>query len=127
MKFSDMMGKGSKATTVEAETTEAVIPPAQHSAPPVPDSPIRFGEPRTDAASAPSSEIAPTALPDAPALTAAAEGPSFADVIAELVPRRAEPATAVKAAASASTEQVDTSAWLDGITSVVDDLLPSNP
>ena len=127
MKFSDMMGKGSKETEVEAETTETAIPPAQRGVPPVPDAPIRFGGPKTDTASAPSSEIAPPALPEVPAPTPAAEGPSFTDVMAELAPRRAEPATTVKAAASASTEQVDASAWLEGITSVVDDLLPSNP
>ena len=126
MKFSDMMGKGSKGTAVEAETPETTIPPMQRSAPPVPDAPIRFGAPRTDAASAPSPELAPPAPAEAPTPTPTAEGPSFSDVVAELVPRRPAPGAPVTGSASASTQEVDTSAWLEGITTVVDDLLPSS-
>ncbi len=129
MKFSDMMGKGSKETEVEAETPETTIPPMQRSVPPVPDAPIRFGGPRTDAASAPSPVVAPPTPPEIPAAAPAAEGSTFADEIAELVPRRpapAAPTASAAPAASASTEQVDASAWLEGISTVVDDLLPVN-
>jgi hypothetical protein len=47
--------------------------------------------------------------------------PSISDVVAELAPR---PATAPAAAAAVSDQQLDTSAWLDGINSIDDDLLP---
>jgi hypothetical protein len=46
--------------------------------------------------------------------------PSISDVVAELAPR---PASA-SVAAAVTDQQLDTSAWLDGITSIDDDLLP---
>jgi hypothetical protein len=143
MKFSEMMGKRDRDTT---EVTEPELPPEARAAPPLPDAPIRFGSNRSeldDAAAAFGSVVPPppppptlaevaafdetapnplaaAAPPDAPAVLTPL---SIRDVVAELAPR---PANAPVAAATVVTDQqLDASAWLDGINdSIDDDLLP---
>lgn len=124
MKFSDMMGKKDRDTT---EVAEPQPPPEAHSAPPVPEAPIRFGGNRTDvhdpAATYGSGSITPEASPASPLappeITATEPSPlaqpSISDVVAELAPRPA---------AAATDQQLDASAWLDGINTIDDDLLP---
>jgi len=144
MKFSDMMGKRDRGT---AEVTEPELPPEARTAPPVPEAPIRFGGNRTeldDAAAAfgsvappPPAPPAPAAAPvealdetapaalapaAAPAQPAPLAPPSISDVVAELAPRPAS--TPVPTAAAATDQQLDASAWLDGVNSIDDDLLP---
>jgi hypothetical protein len=109
MKFSDMMGKKDHDAT---EVDEPELPPEARSAPPVPEAPIRFGGPPSDTAEPVVADgVGAIAPPDAPAL----DQPSISDIVAELAPRPA---------ATASDEQLDTSAWLDGINTIDDDLLP---
>jgi hypothetical protein len=125
MKFSDMMGKRDRGTT---EVTEPDLPSEARTAPPVPEAPVRFGGNRSEleeAAAAfggsvtpppaPPAPPAPT-LPAPPAPPAVLAPPSISDVVAELAPR--------PASASVTDQQLDTSAWLDGINSIDDDLLP---
>jgi hypothetical protein len=50
------------------------------------------------------------------ATEALGEQPAIHEVVAELAPR--------PTAAAVTEQQLDTSAWLDGITSIDDDLLP---
>jgi hypothetical protein len=101
MKFSDMMGKG-KGTVDEADAeTEAVA--ARLKAPPVPEAPIRFGAPPEVATKAP-------VVPDTQ--------PAIAEVMAELAPRKPE-------ANVASNQQLDATAWLEGLATIDDDLLPT--
>jgi hypothetical protein len=134
MKFSDMMGKRDRGTT---EVTEPQLPPEATTAPPVPEAPIRFGGSRTaleDATTAvgggtitpprpPVSPLAATttapetvAAPPPPATEPRQLEPSISEVVAELAPR--------PAMAAVTDQQLDTSAWLDGIPSIDDDLLP---
>ena len=143
MKFSDMMGKRDRGTT---EATEPQLPADAATAPPVPEAPIRLGGNRseldeaaaafgpgavTHEAAAPPPATGTTSFVAAPPTAAAPpdaappvaappvptpEGPpSISDVVAELAPR---PVAAV------TDQQLDTSAWLDGINSIDDDLLP---
>ena len=108
MKFSDMMGKGDKGG-VDAEVTETSTPPAQPSTPTVPDAPIRFGGTESVEAAQPESTVA-TDTELAP--------PSISDVVSELAPRAAVPVAAAPA-------ELDATAWLEGLTEIDDDLLPS--
>jgi len=110
MKFSDMMGKG-KATVDEADAeTEAVA--ARLKAPPLPEAPIRFGSPPEVAAELPVAAEVPVAE------VAAVTQPAIAEVMAELAPRKPEPNVA-------SNQQLDATAWLEGLATIDDDLLPS--
>ena len=111
MKFSDMMGKGDKGG-VDADATETSTPSAQPSTPTVPDAPIRFGGTQSVESAQPESTVT-TDTELAP--------PSISDVVAELAPR----ADAPVAATAASPAELDASAWLEGVTIVDDDLLPS--
>ena len=135
MKFSDMMGKRDRD---DSEVTEPELPPEARTAPPVPEAPIRFGGNRSeldDAAAAfgggtvTPAAVAPIVAPPPIAREAAIpppplvapepptlEQPSISDVVAELAPR--------PAAAAVTDQQLDASAWLDGINSIDDDLLP---
>jgi len=102
MKFSDMMGKDRRTASDEEAPTAATPPP-----PPPEAAPIRLGSERdelTDAAAA--------LDPETPAEPAP---PSISDVVAELAPR--VPAT--------DAGPRDPGSWLDGLTGVDDDLLPS--
>jgi hypothetical protein len=124
MKFSDMMGNKDRDTT---EVAEPQLPPEARSAPPVPEAPIRFGGNRPDvddpAAAHGSGSITPEAPPASPLAPPEITGteapppapPSISDVVAELAPRPA---------AAATDQQLDASAWLDGINTIDDDLLP---
>jgi hypothetical protein len=128
MKFSDMMGKRDRRSS---EVTEPPRPPEAATAPPVPEAPVRFGGNRSEldeAAAAFGTEattreaaVAPPAADPATFVAAPPpivepDGPlSISDVVAELAPR---PVAAV------TDQQLDTSAWLDGINSIDDDLLP---
>jgi len=114
MKFSDMMGKRDRGTT---EVTEPELPPEARTAPPVPEAPIRFGGNRSELEEAAAAFGTVTPPPAPPAVLAP---PSISDVVAELAPR---PASA-SVAAAVTDQQLDTSAWLDGINSIDDDLLP---
>lgn len=106
MKFSDMMGKADGAETEEvAAPTSDVV-----AAPPAPEAPIQFGEQRVRTAAEPR----PAAPPD---LTPESRLPSIAEVAAELAPRN-EPA-------AASVQQVAASAWLEDLSGIDDDLLPT--
>lgn len=105
MKFSDMMGKGKDAVNEADAETEAVA--ARLKAPPVPEAPIRFGSPPEVAAEAPAAPEEVTATQ-----------PAIADVMAELAPRKS-------AANAASNQQLDATAWLEGLATIDDDLLPS--
>ncbi|MEP6624147.1 MAG: hypothetical protein ABJC79_06875 [Acidimicrobiia bacterium] len=109
MKFSDMMGKGPKA----ADETETALPPAQVKAPPVPEAPARFTAAPVDAA--PVAVTTPDTAPVVPVAVSPPAPPAILDVMAELAPRRAE----------ATDGQLDASAWLEGLTAIDDDLLPS--
>ena len=129
MKFSDMMGKGKAETEAADAETEAVT--ARLKAPPLPEAPIRFGTPPEVADVA---EEAPAALDipvpiegagadvvttDMPAAIASTDArPGIAEVMAELAPRKPEPT-------AASTQQLDATAWLEGLATIDDDLLPS--
>ena len=115
MKFSDMMGKGDQTAGTEVSDTETAVPPAPRHTPPAPEAPIRFGEARTDAPS-PSPEPPLTAGADT---VTEAGPPSMRELVSELAPRRPDPATA------ASGRQLDATAWLEGLPTVMDDLLPS--
>jgi len=110
MKFSDMMGKKDNDTT---EVAEPDLPPEARTAPPLPEAPIRFAANRSDL------EEAGTTTPAPPELTTTEPRtlvqPSISDVVAELAPRPASAAT---------DQQLDASAWLDGINTIDDDLLP---
>lgn len=150
MKFSDMMGKGERdgstevaeAIETDADSGSTALPPLDaRSAPSAPPADIRFSGGVTPAASAPP-PAPPPAPPaadvpappvdappiEAPPIEAPRLAPSISDVVAELAPRAApaSTATAVSAApaATATDEQLDTSAWLDGINDIDDDLLP---
>ncbi len=120
MKFSDMMGKGAKT----ADDAETALPPAQVKAPPVPEAPIRFtpapgpAEPVAEAPVAVTPTV-PAAVEPAPESALVEPGatqaqPAILDVMHELAPRRAE----------ASDQELEASAWLDGLTQIDDDLLP---
>ena len=115
MKFSDMMGKGGKAAVDEAEATETTVP-AQRSAPPVPEAPIRFGENRTDTTEVPLANADVATAP--PLVESVVQEPSIAEVMAELTPRAPAPA------ARADDSELDATAWLEGLTTIDDDLLP---
>ena len=117
MKFSDMMGKGSaKAPVEEPETTDAA-PTTQWTAAPVPEAPIRFGpQPAVASIGDASTEPVETPLPER-----VMSEPSIMDVMNELAPRPGGPTSAVSAASEA---ELDTTAWLEGLGSIDDDLLP---
>jgi hypothetical protein len=125
MKFSDMMNKRDRG---EAEVADPELPPEARTAPPVPEAPIRFGSARREVDdSALGGSIAPAGTPSAPVdepapgeptAPAVLAPPSVQDVVAELAPRNPAAATA------ATDQQLDTSAWLDGISTIDDDLLP---
>ncbi len=126
MKFSDMMGKGTKDTassvvatadeTEATETTENAVPAARH-APPVPEAPIRFGARRADAPDLVESAAEADPAPGEPAPSE----PSIMDVMNELTPRFGAPTAAATTATSA---QLDATAWLEGLSTIDDDLLP---
>jgi len=112
MKFSDMMGKGKAATDEADAETEAVA--ARLKAPPMPEAPIRFGTPPVVA------EEAPTAIDEAAAIdmpAATDPQPAILEVMAELAPRKPEVSVA-------SDQQLDATAWLEGLADIDDDLLP---
>ncbi len=131
MKFSDMMGKGNKTEEADAETAAVA---ARFNAPPVPEAPVQFGGNRSENTTPLEvPEAVATPVPEAVvAETVATEPPvaepvvhtiddqvSMADVMSELVPRVGASVTA------AAPAELDASAWLDGLTIVDDDLLPS--
>ena len=113
MKFSDMMGRGAKTE----DAVETAVPAAPVNAPPVPEAPIRFMAAPPTAPSAPAEPVAETVVESAvaPEPVSASAPPAILDVMAELGPRRD----------AASNQQLDASAWLDGLTAIDDDLLPS--
>ena len=118
MKFSDMMGKGAaKAAAEETEATDAAASATQGTAAPVPEAPIRFGPPPAES----SSVDAPTEPVETPALEQPMSEPSIMDVMNELAPRPGAPTSAKSAASEA---ELDTTAWLEGLGSIDDDLLP---
>ena len=118
MKFSDMMGKGSaKAAAEETEATDTAAPTTQWTAAPAPEAPIRFGSLPAES----SSVDAPTEPVEEPALEQLMNEPSIMDVMNELAPRPGGPTAA---ASSASEAELDTTAWLEGLGSIDDDLLP---
>ncbi len=110
MKFSDMMGKGAKT----ADTADTAAPPALVKAPPVPEAPVRFMAAPAPVEDAPVEPVAEAAVETVVAPEPVAP-PAIRDVMAELAPRRD----------AASLHQLDASAWLDGLTAIDDDLLPS--
>ena len=123
MKFSDMMGKGKDSTEEADAETEAVA--ARLQVPPPPEAPIRFGTPPEVAEAAPAAIDVPAAT-DAPAATdlqaadpprAAYTQPAIAEVMAELTPTKPEPTVA-------SNQQLDATAWLEGLATIDDDMLP---
>ena len=126
MKFSDMMGKGNKTEDADAETAAVT---ARLNAPPVPEAPVQFGGNRSETKTpveVPEAVTAPVIEP--PVTEPVATEPvvhtidnrvSMADVMSELVPRVGASLTA------AAPGELDASAWLDGLTIVDDDLLPS--
>ena len=109
MKFSDMMGKGDPSTTEEVDPDATAIP-----APPPPTpaaaAPVQFGERGPVGAEA---VLPPPPTPSGPNRSSAL----MFDVVNELKPGSDTPA--------ASTQQLDASAWLDGLGGIDDDLLPS--
>ena len=116
MKFSDMMGKGADKVSVdEAEATDAAAPTTQWTAAPAPEAPVRFGTQPSEASPGDASPGGP------PAFERTMTEPSIMDVMNELAPRPGAP-TAV--ASSASDAELDTTAWLEGLGSIDDDLLP---
>ena len=117
MKFSDMMGKSGKAAVDEAEATETV--PAPPSAPRAPEAPIRFGENRADTTEVPLADADVATAP--PVVEAVVHEPSVAEVMAELAPRAAP---TPPAAARADDSELDATAWLEGLSTIDDDLLP---
>lgn len=139
MKFSDMMGQGDEGgTDVEQDAPPLPpMPPAGRTTPSVPEAPVQFGGNRSEPANAEPEAAAPeveasiaapevaetptvtepTAAPEAP--PAARAEPLLSDVVAELAPR-----AGFTGKATASDEQLDTSAWLDGLGDIDDDLLP---
>ena len=118
MKFSDMMGKGSaKAADDETEATDTAAPTAQRAAASAPEAPIRFGSQPAES----SSVDTPTEPVTTPALEQLMSEPSIMDVMNELAPRAGGPTVA---ASSASEAELDTTAWLEGLGSIDDDLLP---
>ncbi len=136
MKFSDMMGQGDEGGTDVEQDAPALppLPPAGRTTPSVPEAPVQFGGNRSEPANAepeaaapegeasiatPDVTAPPAATPAEPAPVARGGDPLLSDVVAELAPR---PGFTGKA--SASDEQLDTSAWLDGLGSIDDDLLP---
>ena len=126
MKFSDMMGKGNKTEDADAETAAVT---ARLNAPPVPEAPVQFGGNRSETTSPLEvPETLATPVPEAVVAETVATEPvvhtiddqvSIADVMSELVPRVGASVTA------AAPAELDASAWLDGLTIVDDDLLPS--
>lgn len=131
MKFSDMMGKGNKTEDADAETAAVT---ARLNAPPVPEAPVQFGGNRSETTApveVPEAVTAPVIEPpviEPPVIEPPVIEPvvhtidnqvSMADVMSELVPRVG---ASLSAAAPA---ELDASAWLDGLTIVDDDLLPS--
>ena len=116
MKFSDMMGKGSKTEVDDADTiTETETLAARLNAPPVPEAPVRFGGNRSETPKVEEPEASPPALDapalDIPAVETPAPGPgvysidrqpSMADVMSELVPRPTRPGSAVAAGSVAT-------------------------
>lgn len=118
MKFSDMMGKGSaKAAVEEAEATDTAAATTQWTAAPAPEAPIRFGSQPPES----SSVAAPTEPVETPKLEPLMSEPSIMDVMNELAPRPGGPTSAASAASEA---ELDTTAWLEGLGSIDDDLLP---
>ena len=126
MKFSDMMGKGNKTEDADAETAAVT---ARLNAPPVPEAPVQFGGNRSETTApveVPEAVTAPVIEPPVieppviePVVHTIDNQVSMADVMSELVPRVG---ASLSAAAPA---ELDASAWLDGLTIVDDDLLPS--
>jgi hypothetical protein len=123
MKFSDMMGKGKESTEEADAETEAVA--ARLAVPPPPEAPIRFGTPPEVAQEAPAAIDVPAATdglaaPDiqaADTTSVAYTQPAIAEVMAELTPRKPE-------ATVASNQQLDATAWLEGLATIDDDMLP---
>ena len=136
MKFSDMMGKGNKTEDADAETAAVA---ARLNAPPAPEAPVQFGGTRSETTSpveVPEAITAPATEPIAtepivtepivtepivtePVVHTIDTQVSMADVMSELVPRVGASVTA------AAPAELDASAWLDDLTIVDDDLLPS--
>lgn len=121
MKFSDMMGKGERDSTVVEDATEVVTDPADAAATEVAEAPIRFGGVRSDPA--PTATAAPSV--EAPVASEPIVEPivptrdyALRDVVAELAPSaRITPTVA-------SDQELDATSWLEGLTSIDDDLLP---
>ncbi len=109
MKFSDMMGKGEPTATEEVETDATTVPTTPPSAPPAADASVRFGDQRVRTEDS-------TAVPPPPGRPEASST-LMIDVVNELKPGPDAPA--------ASSQQLDASAWLDGLGGIDDDLLPS--
>ena len=121
MKFSDMMGKGSdKASVDAAETTEAAAPTTQWTAAPAPEAPIRFGTQPGEASPGDDSANEGAAV-ETSVFERTTSQPSIMDVMNELTPRAGAPTAAASAASEA---ELDTTAWLEGLGSIDDDLLP---
>ncbi len=119
MKFSDMMGKGSdKAAVADGEATEAAATPTQWTPAPAPEAPIRFGSQPAGSSGNATAEVGAI---EAPVLERTLAQPSIMDVMNELAPR---PGAPMAAASAASDAELDTTAWLEGLGSIDDDLLP---
>ena len=123
MKFSDMMGKSDKSSAI-AEETDVLTEPAAAGTAEVAETPIRFGgirsEPEPTATTAPTDAEAPVAIEPAAAPIGATKSRDyeFRDVVAELAPSaRITPTVA-------SDQEIDATSWLEGLTSIDDDLLP---
>ena len=132
MKFSDMMGPGEdSATDVEEDAPPAA--PAARTAPPLPEAPVQLGGNRSQppdddpAPAVPAAEasVAPPVIADPPAPLEVAQPaarshePLLSDVVAELAPR-----ADFTSRTGASDEQLDATAWLEGLNTIDDDLLP---
>jgi len=111
MKFSDMMGKGEPTTTEEVDTDTTTAPASTPAPPPPPDASVRFNDQRVRRED-------DTTPPPPPAGRPESSSTLMMDVVNELKPGR-------ETAPVASTQQLDASAWLDGLGGIDDDLLPS--
>ncbi len=114
MKFSDMMGKGDATATSDDVVTEATTETPVETAPEVAAAPIQFGGVRTGPE--------PAAAIAAPAVEPVEVTPpkdfELRDLVAELAPSdRMESSVA-------NDEELDATSWLEGLSSIDDDLLP---
>lgn len=114
MKFSDMMGKGDATATSDDVVTEATTDAPVETPSEVAAAPIQFGGVRTGPGPESSVE-APTAD-----TVEATPPPDFElrDLFAELAPSDR------MASSVANAEELDTTSWLEGLSSIDDDLLP---